>query len=62
MPYGHTDMKTIKDLIREYAEIVEPHYAQDEFLRQYYCYKYADEAERNRMVSGMLDVVTKENG
>jgi len=54
-------MKTIKDLIREYAEIVEPNHTQDEFLRQYYCYKYADKAERNRMVQGMINTVTKEN-
>ena len=51
-------MKDIKDLIREYAEIVEPNYVQDEYLRQYYCYKYADKTEQTRMVSGMLDVVT----
>ena len=55
---GENIMKDIKDLIREYAEIVEPNYVQDEYLRQYYCYKYADKTEQTRMVSGMLDVVT----
>ena len=55
---GENIMKDIKDLIREYAEIVEPNYVQDEYLRQYYSYKYADKTEQTRMVSGMLDVVT----
>ena len=54
-------LKDIKDLIREYAEIVEPNYVQDEYLRQYYSYKYADKTEQTRMVSGMLDVVTNNN-
>ena len=52
-------MKDIKHLIREYAEIVEPDHVQDEFLRQYYTYKYATNDEKTRMVSGMLDTVTK---
>ena len=52
-------MKDIKDLIREYSAIVEPNHTQDEFLRQYYTYKYATNDEKTRMVSGMLDTVTK---
>tara|TARA_B100000686_G_C16134916_1_gene639218 strand:- start:233 stop:415 length:183 start_codon:yes stop_codon:yes gene_type:complete len=52
-------MRNIRDLIREYAEIVEPDHVQDEFLRQYTTYKYATNDEKTRMVSGMLDTVTK---
>ena len=53
-------MRNVKDLIYEYAEIVEPDHVQDEFLRQYYTYKYADETEKTRMVQGMINTITNQ--
>ena len=53
-------MRNVKDLIYEYAEIVEPDHVQDEFLRQYYTYKYAEETEKTRMVQGMINTITNQ--
>ena len=56
--YRINTLRNIKDLIYDYAEIVEPNHTQDEFLRQYTTYKYADETEKTRMVQGMINTVT----